>query len=92
MTEQAGEHRLVPRWVPLADGPAEVTLRAGGVTWTAKWPARAGECFETPGPSIPLRKGPFRVEVESRGEHLVLDGLAIRPGPPAPLSGKGVDN
>lgn len=92
MTEQVGEHRLTARWVPLADGPAEVTLRAGGLSWTAKWPARAGECFETPGPPIPLRKGPFRVEVASPGDGLVLDGLAIRPAPSATPSGKGVDN
>lgn len=92
MAEAEGEQRIVPRWVALADGPATVTLRAGGLAWTAKWPARAGECFETPGPSIPLRKGPFRVEVEAAGEALVLDQLALRPGPLPPPPGKGVDN
>jgi len=92
MTDQAGPQRLVPRWVPGSDGPAEVTVRVGGVSWSAKWPARAGDCFETPGPPIPLDKGPFRVDVEAHGEALVLDGLAIRPATPAATPGKGVDN
>ncbi len=87
-----GGHRVVPRWVPLRDGPAEVEIEVQGVIWTARWAARAGECLDTPGPPIPLRKGTFRVRIAARGDALVLDNLAVRLVPSVGAPGKGVDN
>ena len=92
MTARAGSYQVVSRWVPLRDGPADVDLEAEGVSWTARWTARAGECFETQGPPIPLGKGPFRLRIAVAEDLLVLDELAIRPAAPQAPSGKGVDN
>lgn len=88
MTEAAGDHRVVARWAALSDGPAEVVLRAAGRSWTATFPARAGECFEAPGPAISLPEGPFRIEVATASDALVLDALRLAPV----ATGKGVDN
>ncbi|MBK7584812.1 MAG: hypothetical protein IPI67_32065 [Myxococcales bacterium] len=92
LAEIDGPGRVIARWTAVNDQNTNLTVSAGGTSWSSRWTGQAGQCFETPGPAIPLSKGPFRVGLSSSTEGLVLLGLAIRPARPAEPAGKGVDN
>jgi hypothetical protein len=87
MARAEGPHRIITRWVALDDGPAAVRLEAGGVSWSATWPGKSGECFEAASPPIDVGKGPFRLELSALG-----DELTVRPVSAPRARGKGVDN